>query len=286
VVPAAKKFEEAITRNVLHRALGWKELQFEWLGLDDPDENVQVNMVGRLYVANSITPDEIRERMQIGAPLPGGWGKLTSGQMQLVMAAAVGKPAGAGGGMGGGMGMGGTTSGMGGGSGPGMGMGMGGGMGMGASRSRRFHIEGSVPSLWASPFNAQDVSQMDPDTLELYRQAGLIPSDPNQLQTDMESQQPGILQTLSEELLEYFDWLEEQQEEQEKKPAKVTDKDQKGQAKKFADRQHQVTKEEKNARGRDFRSTVYEQGGYRGPVPRKSMFGPNKGKLPYTGRTR
>jgi len=171
-----------------------------------------------------------------------------------------------------------------------LGSGLGGGMGMGAAGDRRYvkRVEGAVPSLWASPFNAMDVSQMDPDTLELYRQAGLVPSDPNQLMTDMESQQPGILQTLSEELLEYFEWLDQAEEEEEVQPSKVTTGDQAQQQKKFKDRMHQITREEQMARGRDFRTNVYEQGGYRGPVPRRTMFGPGKSRrsLPYTGRTR
>lgn len=303
VVPPARKIEETVTRTILHRGLGFLKLKFEFIGLEDPDEIEQSGLMKTLYMVNSVTTDEIRERMQLGAPLPGGWGKLNMAQTQLILAAAVGNKAsggqGAGMGMGGGAGMGTGTPG-GGGMGGGMGStGLPGGYGsnmapgMAAAKKvwQRAEISGSVPSLYASPFSPQDIAQMDPDTAELYRQAGLLPSDPNQTQTDMESMQPGILQQLSEELLEYFDWLDQIDEENEEKPAKITTKDQKQQAKKFRDRQHKVTVVEREARGRDFRTNVYEQGGYRGPVPKQSKLASDGGKsngkkLPYTGRTR
>lgn len=269
IVPPARKLEEAITRLVLHRTLGWKELKFEFVGLEDPDEMVQVMLTKQLYSSNAITPDEIRDRMQIGAPLPGGWGKLTQGQLALITAVASAKGGGAPGGPGGpggggqNAGQGGSNSSMGmGGTGVSSGM----GMGMGAAAAH------SVQSLDQSPFSAEDLSKMDPQTMDLYRQAGLIPQDPNQLQSEMEAQQPGILQTISEELQEYFQWLEEIEADEQQEPAPITAKDQKQQQKVYSDKQHQITQDEKNARGRDFRTHVYEQGGYRGPVPSKKLF--------------
>ena len=287
IVPAAKKFEEAITRLVIHRALGWGELKFEFVGLEDPDEMIQVMLVKQLYSCNAITPDEMRDRMQIGPPLPGGWGKLTFGQMALLTAAAVGKA-----GMGGGasaMGEAGGSGAMGGGVGGGGSAGMGGGssMGMGMRMSADRPIHGSVDSLYASPFNAQDVANMDPQSAEAFRQFGLLPWDASQTQTDMESQQPGILQTLSEELTEYFQWLTEQQEEGEPDPAPVTAKDQKMQQQKYNQRQHDLTKEERNARGIEQTNYAYQRGGYRGPVPKRKILPGKKKKWDphYTGQT-
>jgi uncharacterized membrane protein YgcG len=305
VVPVARKFEEAITRLLLHRTLGWRELKFEFVGLEDPDEMVQTMLCTKLYQANCMTPDEIRDRMQIGGEMEGGWGKLTFAQMALITAAAVGKAGGAPGAQGTGLGGNGSGGAAGqGGAGSSGGFGGGGGMGMGSlgmtMGADRTQIHGSVPSLWASPFNAQDISQMDPDTVELYRQAGLIPT--NGLASDMESQQPGILQTLSEELLEYFEWLEQEAANAETDPAPVTTADQKKQAKKYKDHQHQLTSEEKKARGRDYRTNLYETQNYQGPVPggkgktyggktasgkKQRVFGPKKPKgQNYTGRSR
>lgn len=276
VVPCARKLEEAVTRQILHRTLGWKELKFEFIGLEDPDEMVQTMLARQLYSTNAMTPDEIRDRLQIGPPLPGGWGKLTMGQQQLMMAAIVGKAGGMSGG--GGMGMGGgmgSSSSFGGSNSSG-GMGSSTGMGMGS-----FGVPGMrgqagddpaapVQSLDDSPFDAQDIANMDPNTLEMYRQAGIIPQDPTQLQTDMESQQPGILQTLSEELLEYFDWLEQEQEREETQPSEVTDEDMQQQADKFKKRQHELSREEAMARGINQENYMYQSSGYRGPVPKNT----------------
>lgn len=287
IVPAARKIEESVTRLLLHRTLGWKELKFEFIGLEDPDEMVQVQLSKQLYSTNAITPDEIRDRLQIGAPLPGGWGKLTMSQMALVTAAAVGKGGGAGA-MGAGMG-GGSDAGMGGGSSMGMNM----RMSVDRNTTRWMMedtIQGAVQSLDDSPFSAEDLSQMNPQTLELYRQAGLVPQDPNQLQTDMESQSPGILETISKELKEYFEYLEQEEDELEQAaaPKDITPKDQKDQEKKYKQRQHDLTKEEEMSRGRDFRTNIYQQGGYRGPVPKTPMLGPTKKRNTknYTGRSR
>lgn len=286
IVPAARKLEESITRFILHRTLGWNELKFEYIGLDDPDEIIQAQLVGKLYIANSITPDEIRERMQIGAPLPGGWGKLTSAQMQLVVQAAVGKGGGAGSGMDGGSGMGG---------GGGMGMGVGsssiGTLGMGADPEYQKKTPQIVASLDDSPFSAEDLAQMDPQELEQFRQAGVIPYDPNQLQEQMEAQSPGILQTLSEELQEYFEWLEQEEDAEKPKPAKISNADQKEQKEKFGDRQRRIDEVEKAQRTSEKFRVGYETRNYRGPFPRKAVFPKGLGKKRstpknYTGRIR
>ena len=289
IVPAARKFEEAITRFILHRTLHWKELKFEYIGLDDPDETVQAKLVQQLYTVNSITPDEIRERMQLGAPLPGGWGKLTNVQTQVILASLTGKSAA--GGAGAGMGMGG---GMGGG-------GMGGGFGstgnagpsLGASIDRKQRTPQIVASLDDSPFSAEDLADMDPQDLEQFRQAGVIPYDPQELQQQMEQQSPGILQTLSEELQEYFEWLEQEEEAAKPKPAKISGKDQKEQQKKFSDREKRMNEVEKAQRTSDKFTTGYESRNYRGPFPKRPALKQPPGlgkkrKTPpnFTGRTR
>lgn len=289
IVPAARKFEEAITRLILHRALRWKELKFEFVGLEDPDESILTMLMQKTYMMNSITPDEIRDKMQLGAPLPGGWGKLTMGQMQLITAAAVGKSGGA---AGAGMGMG---SGMGGGGGFG-----GGGMGTTSTGARMpGSMSGSrspqiVASLDDSPFSADELATMDPQDLEAFRQAGLIPYDPNDLQNQMEQQSPGILQTLTEELQEYFQYLEQQTEDEKQEPSEVSGKDQKEQQKKFSDNQKKVQQEEKMARVGEKYKVGYENQGYRGPFQqgkaarplRPKGLGKTKGTPNYTGRSR
>jgi hypothetical protein len=282
IVPAARKLEESITRLILHRTLGWKELKFEFVGLEDPDEIIQAQLMGRLYPINAITPDEIRDRMQIGPPLPGGWGKITAGQLQLMQAAAAGKPP-----MGGGAGASGGGGGMG-----GFGGSMG-SMGMSADPAYKKRTPQIVASLDESPFSAEDLAQMDPQDLEQFRQAGVIPYDPQDLQNQMEAQSPGILQTISEELQEYFEWLEEQEEAQVEQPSKVTAKDQKDQQKKYKEREKRIDEVEKTQRTADKFTSGYESRNFRGPFPKKSVMPKGLGKkrkpkVPanFTGRTR
>lgn len=300
IVPVARKFEEAITRQILHRTLGWQELKFEFVGLDDPDELVQAQLMGKLYPLNAITPDEIREKLQIGPPLPGNFGKLTSSQWQLLIAAATGggKGASMGGGMGSSMGGGGGT-GFGGSGGDGSSLGS---LGAAAEILDVIDISAAkspkgkqspqvVNSLDDSPFTADEISQLDPQTLDMYRQAGVLPFDPQELQQQMEQQSPGILQTLSEELLEYFEWVEEEEEASEVKPSKVSGKDQKTQQKKFKDREKRIDEVEKAQRTSDKFTTGYESRNYRGPFPKRAVFPKGLGKKRksppnFTGRTR
>lgn len=283
IVPAARKFEEAITRLILHKSLGWKELKFEYVGLDDPDEVIQAQLMRQLYTINSITPDEIRERMQVGDSLPGGWGKLTQAQMMLVVQAATGAGKG---GAGGGMSMGGGGGSMGSGSAPL------GSLGMSADEEYRKRTPQIVASLDESPFSAEDLAGMDPRELDMYRQAGVIPYSSSDLQDQMERQSPGILQTLSQELLEYFDWLEQEEEESEEKPAKVTNKDMAQQKQRYEERQQRINEVEKAARVSEKFRTGYETRNYRGPFPKRSVFprgiGKNRKATPpnYTGRSR
>jgi hypothetical protein len=287
VVPAARKLEEALTRLILHRTLGWRELKFEFVGLEDPDELVQTQLSNRLYMSNAITPDEIRDRMQIGGPLPGGWGKLTQGQMQLLTAAAVSKGGPGMPGMGGGMGQpgGGGMGGSGGGMGSGSSMGTNISMNMAADDGDYDSVQNyGVQDMNNSPFSSQDVAQMSPQEVQMYQQAGLLPQGMG-LPQGMESQQPGILQTLSEELIEYFQWLEQQEEESEVEPAKVTAKDMKEQQQKYKQRQHDLTKEEMKVRDISKQTTQYEPQSYRGPFKPKKMFG-KKPKPQFTGRLR
>lgn len=298
VVPAARKVEEAITRFILHRTLGWNELKFEYVGLDDPDEVIQAQLMRQLFALSAITPDEIRERMQLGDEIPGGWGKLTQFQQQVIIAQLGGaKGAGASSGMSGAMTGGSTGAGS-----------LSSPLGsLGTSADPRYLMasmmaDADIPprtpqivaSLADSPFSAEDLSGMDPQELDLYRQAGVIPYDSNDLQNQMESQSPGILQTLSQELLEYFDWLEEQEAETEEQPAPITTKDQKDQQLRYKQRQSRINQVERAARVSEKFRIGYETRNYRGPFPKQKFFprgkgiGQNRRATPpnYTGRSR
>jgi hypothetical protein len=247
VVPVARRFEEAITRFVLHRFMGWKKLRFEYMGLEDPDAMTQMQIMTMKYRANATTPDEIREAFG-DAPLPGGWGKLTMAQQQLLIASVAGGKSGSMGGMA----VGGSSGGMGG------GMGGGGSISSAASKmlppsdddqqNEQDAQQQSGINLDQSPFSADEVAQMSPDDIMLYQQAGLLPGNNGDLMDQMNQQSPGILETLSDQLVDFFTKMDEQTEEDQTKPAKITKADQTNQVKMFRERQHRNTQVEQDAR--------------------------------------
>lgn len=59
VVPMAKRLQEAFTRKILHEKLGWYDLEFAFLNLDDPDIETKMDQFSRLYSANATTPNRI-----------------------------------------------------------------------------------------------------------------------------------------------------------------------------------------------------------------------------------
>jgi hypothetical protein len=60
VVPMARRIQEAFTRKILHNKLGWNDLEFSFLQLDDPDLETKTDMNARMYSANALTPNEWR----------------------------------------------------------------------------------------------------------------------------------------------------------------------------------------------------------------------------------
>ena len=63
VVPMAKRLQEAFTRKILHGRLGWKDLEFVFLKLDDPDAQTTMDLLARMYSTNSVSSNEIRVKM-------------------------------------------------------------------------------------------------------------------------------------------------------------------------------------------------------------------------------
>ncbi len=83
VVPKAKKLQEAFTRKILHNKLGWYDLEFVFLNLDDPDAQTKIEMYGRMYSANAITPNQIRKGMNM-QPLDNPYADLTQFECMLL----------------------------------------------------------------------------------------------------------------------------------------------------------------------------------------------------------
>jgi hypothetical protein len=210
VVPVATRFQAAFTRQWLHDDLNWKDLEFEFQNLDDPDPITRTVIDQRLYTMDAITSDEVRKKNNL-PPLPGPWGRLTMMQKQLLLVEAQAKMTGSASSSGGGMGMGAPSGGM--------------RTGGGASSP------GSL-GTGSMKFSAQDVANLSPEMIEMYYQLGLLPS-PDTLPDQMEAQQPGILDTISTELQEYFEKLKEDKLADEVLPDPVTALDEKMQLRKF-----------------------------------------------------
>lgn len=224
IVPMARRIEDSFTRDLIHGFLGWRDLQFEFQGLDDPNKLNRVSIQQRQFMMSAITPDEIRED-EGKPPLPGGWGKLTQFQQQLIIMDVRATQGQVSGGTGGVPGAGGFPGAGGG--------GMGGGMPGAGGGATQPKIPGAGGANLGMAFSTEDVAKMSPEDIGVYQQTGLLPGT-NELGKQMEEDQPGILETLSEDLQEFFKAAEKLDKKGDIKPAKVTAKDEKEQQKKYA----------------------------------------------------
>lgn len=253
VVPTARRFEEAITRHLLHGFLGWKDLEFKFIDLDDPDALTKTIIQQRYYMMNSITPDEIREKDGM-PPLPGGWGKLTSSQLQILTAAELAKLTGKG-----------TMPSSSGSFGSGSGVSTGGGSGAGMGSS----------GMGGSMMSAADVSSMDPETISLFQEYGILPPT-QQLGQQMEQEQPGILETLTDELQQFFQHVEQVDEEDAVGEAPITQGDETSQLQRFAESEHQETLAEKS---------INKRGVFGPAINQQFRKSAERGKYPRSGGT-
>jgi hypothetical protein len=254
VVPMATRFQESLTRELIHGFLGWKDLQFSYQGLDDPDALTKVQIQQREYQMNAITPDEIRESE--GRPeYPDGWGKLTFGQMNILIQEAMALARGmAGAGAGGGGGYSGGSAGMS----PSSSLPGTGGAGAisptaaGSGGQRGF--EGSL--IGQGEFSAEDIAQMTPEEVQYFQEMGMLP-DTNELANQMDIQKPGILEQLNDELKEYFEEVELDEKDDEEAPEPVSTADERSQVRRFQQslRQPTVVEQYLNDRYRGWKRT-------------------------------
>lgn len=216
VVPTARSYEEALTRDILHTQLGWRDLEFAFLNLDDLDILTNTIIQQRQYMMDAITPDEAR-RSAGRPPLPGGWGRLTLGMKQLWMLYAAAK-----------MGVKGGAS-------PGGGGASGGATGGGGASGSL-----GTTGMLGSGFEPDDIKDMSPEEIQEYQQMGMLPQGA-ELPTQMDVLHPGIMEELSDELQEFFETVDKESKKGQIKPAKITPGDEKEQAREFVRKQHQPT---------------------------------------------
>ncbi len=116
-----------------------------------------------------------------------------------------------------------TGGGPGGGGGGGFGSSMPGSSGAGA---------GGMRLIGAGEFSPDDIQQMTPEEVEYYQQMGLMPQG-GELMNQMDTMQPGILEQLNDELKEFLESQEQDEEDRQETPQKVSAKDEKEQRQKY-----------------------------------------------------
>lgn len=85
VVPVATKLATGFTRFFLHRKLGWTDVKFQYLNLDDPDTMTKMTIQSQMYQSNATTPNLICK--SLGYPeLATPWANLT--MMEAIVANA------------------------------------------------------------------------------------------------------------------------------------------------------------------------------------------------------
>lgn len=89
IKPRAKEIESYLTKQVLHRRLGFYQLRFNFIGLDRENVDVMSQVYVREYQNGAILPDEYRERRGL-PPMEGPWGKMAYADTQIAIQAARG----------------------------------------------------------------------------------------------------------------------------------------------------------------------------------------------------
>lgn len=89
IKPCATSFAKYLTREALHKRLGFYSLQFNFVGLDREDEESTAVIYEKYYKNNLITPNEQREKIGL-PPSENEWADMTFADTQIAMMAARG----------------------------------------------------------------------------------------------------------------------------------------------------------------------------------------------------
>jgi hypothetical protein len=232
IVPVATRFQETLTRQWLNGLLGYQDLEFGFVGLEDPDQITRTVIHQRLWSMSSITPETICKANNLPVP-PGPFSKLTLFEQQLLLMEVQSKlQAKAAGGMGMGMsGGGGMSSGT-----SSIRPPSSGSLGTGAGGGGSMHFA-AVQNYYQQ--NPQDISQLSPDMIQLYQELGILDPDTENMANSMQEAQPGILDQLSDELTEYFKKELATKQADEIQPAPITEQQRQQQIQRFLQEQHQ-----------------------------------------------
>lgn len=228
VVPVATRFQETITRQLIKGLMGYDDLEFKFIGLEDPDEITGTVIHQRLWSMSAITPETIAKKHNLPVPI-GPFAKLTLFEQQLLLAEVQSKLSSGGyGGGSSGMGMSSGTSGIRPPSTGSMGTGTSLGSGMKFAAVQDYYNQ-----------NPQDVSNLSPDMVQLYQELGILDPDSENVMNQMQDAQPGILDQISDELSEYFKKELATKQADEVQPAPITPQQRQQQVQKFLESMHQ-----------------------------------------------
>jgi len=89
IKPIAHLLESHITREAIHAKLGFSQLKFQFVGIEQEDEEALAKTYELEYKNNAITPNEYREARGM-EPMDNDWGERTFADMQIAISAARG----------------------------------------------------------------------------------------------------------------------------------------------------------------------------------------------------
>ncbi len=89
IKPRAVELAFYLTRQAIHRRLGFHQLRFRFIGLDRVDEDLQSKTYETRYKNNAVVPDEYRRLIGL-PPADNPWGQLTYADTQVALNAARG----------------------------------------------------------------------------------------------------------------------------------------------------------------------------------------------------
>ncbi|MDE2438932.1 MAG: phage portal protein [Patescibacteria group bacterium] len=228
VVPVAVVLAEHLNRDLIWGLVGWKDIQFKWVGLGDPSAMTQQQLYEIQYKNNFILPNEVRKEQ--GKPdLPGGWGQLSFAQTAILQAAVQGMVR---------------------------------GQQMSSQLAGRQQPQQTPPpnneNQEAIPLS--ELGEIDEQDLEQLAEQGYVivppqnqqPQQPQQppLSDSSDSNKPaGILTQLTEQVEEFLKDAEKFGEKKKSKDEKLNTKSlEKQQIKKFKTHEHEISREEEEAR--------------------------------------
>jgi hypothetical protein len=89
IKPYAHLLESHLTREAIHTKLGFSQLKFQFVGIEQEDEESLAKTYELEFKNNALTPNEYRERRGM-PPMDNDWGDKTFADMEIAISAARG----------------------------------------------------------------------------------------------------------------------------------------------------------------------------------------------------